>query len=107
MDRSKIGRASRKRNWNKTEWLTSEKNIKKKKYVWAKYNLEDRQYKEISKAFKEKLDEYLRLAREKPEQCQVWFWDECGFSSRVIIRRTWTKKGKRKKSEKPKNKRKS
>ena len=37
------------------------------------------------------------MAREKPEQCQVWFWDECGFSLRVIRRRTWTKKGKRKK----------
>lgn len=28
---------------------------------------------------------------------QVWFWDECGFSLRVIRRKTWTKKGKRKK----------
>jgi transposase len=27
----------------------------------------------------------------------VWFWDECGFSLRVIRRQCWTKKGKRKK----------
>ena len=73
--------------------------LKRKKYVyiWAKYSLEDKQDKKLRKAFKEKLDEYLRFAREKPEQCQVWFWDECGFSLRVIRRRTWTKKGKRKK----------
>jgi len=39
----------------------------------------------------------LRLEKESPESLQVWFWDECGFSLRVIRRRTWTKKGKRKK----------
>ena len=55
---------------------------------------------------------YLKLAKEKPESIQVWFWDgafkvaktlrhtaphECGFSLRVIRRRCWTRKGKRKK----------
>ena len=28
---------------------------------------------------------------------QIWFWDESGFSLRVIRRKQWTKKGKRKK----------
>ena len=70
---------------------------KKYVYIWAKYSLEDKQDKELRKAFKEKLDEYLKLAKEKPESIQVWFWDECGFSLRVIRRRAWTKKGKRKK----------
>jgi len=70
---------------------------KKYVYIWAKYSLEDKQDKKLRKAFKEKLDEYLRLAKEKPESIQVWFWDECGFSLRVIRRRAWTKKGKRKK----------
>ncbi|TRV09812.1 MAG: IS630 family transposase [Microcystis wesenbergii Mw_MB_S_20031200_S109] len=85
---------------------------KKYVYIWAKYSLEDKQDKKLRKAFKEKLDEYLKLAKEKPESIQVWFWDgafkvatqvrhtaphECGFSLRVIRRRAWTKKGKRKK----------
>jgi transposase len=39
----------------------------------------------------------LRLAQEQPNLLQVWFWDECGFSLRVIRRRCWTKRGKRKK----------
>ena len=73
--------------------------LKRKKYVyiWAKYSLEDKQDKEKRELFKEKLDEYMRIAKEKPEQVQIWFWDECGFSLRVIRRRTWTRKGKRKK----------
>ncbi len=73
--------------------------LKRKKYVyiWAKYSLEDKQDKTERKAFKEKIEAYLRLAKEKPERLQVWFWDECGFSLRVIRRRSWTKKGKRKK----------
>ncbi len=66
-------------------------------YIWGKYSLEDKQDKKKREAFKEKLAEYLELAREKPESIQVWFWDECGFSLRVIRRRCWTKKGKRKK----------
>ena len=88
--------------------------LRRKKYVYivAKYSREDKQDKKLRKAFKEKLDEYLKLAKEKPESIQVWFWDgafkvatqvrhtappECGFSLRVIRRRAWTKKGKRKK----------
>lgn len=66
-------------------------------YIWGKYSLEDKQDKKKRAAFKEKLAEYLKLAKEKPESIQVWFWDECGFSLRVIRRRCWTKKGKRKK----------
>ena len=81
-------------------------------YIWAKYSLEDKQDKKLRKAFKEKLDEYLKLAKEKPESIQAWFWDgafkvatqvrhttphECGFSLRVIRRRAWTKKESEKK----------
>ena len=73
--------------------------LKRKKYVyiWAKYSLEDKQNSEKREVFKEKLAEYMRIAKEKPNQLQIWFWDECGFSLRVIRRRTWTGKGKRKK----------
>ncbi len=73
--------------------------LKRKKYVyiWAKYSLEDKQNKEKREVFKEKLDEYMRIAKENPNRLQIWFWDECGFSLRVIRRRTWTGKGKRKK----------
>jgi transposase len=31
-----------------------------------------------------------------PERLQVWFWDESGFSLRVIRRKTWVRKGNRK-----------
>ena len=48
---------------------------KKYVYIWAKYSLEDKQDKKLRKAFKEKLDEYLKLAKEKPESIQAWFWD--------------------------------
>jgi transposase len=73
--------------------------LKRKKYVyiWGKYSLEDKQNKEDRKLFKEKISEYLRLVSENPEGLQIWFWDECGFSLRVIRRRAWTKRGKRKK----------
>jgi transposase len=73
--------------------------LEKKKYVylWAKYSLEDKQNPEKRKAFKEKLSEYLRLTKESPERLQVWFWDESGFSLRVIRRKTWGRKGHRKK----------
>jgi transposase len=70
---------------------------KKYVYIWAKYSLEDKQDKKLRKAFKEKLDEYLKLTKEKPESIQVWFWDESGFSLKVIRRKTWTRKGSRKK----------
>ena len=73
--------------------------LKKKKYVyiWAKYSLEDRQDPEKRKEFKKRLEEYLRISKEEPNRLQVWFWDESGFSLRVIRRKTWGKKGQRKK----------
>jgi transposase len=69
----------------------------KKKYVylWAKYSLEDKQNPENRKIFKEKLEGYLEVSTQEPERLQVWFWDESGFSLRVIRRKVWTKKGKR------------
>ena len=66
-------------------------------YLWAKYSLEDKQNPGKRKAFKEKLSEYLRITKQSPERLQVWFWDESGFSLRVIRRKTWGKKGRRKK----------
>ncbi len=73
--------------------------LKQKKYVylWAKYSLEDKQDPLKRSEFKQKLAEYLELAKIKPEQLQIWFWDESGFSLRVLRRKTWGKKGKRKK----------
>jgi hypothetical protein len=41
--------------------------------------------------------EYLRITKETPERLQVWFWDESGFSLRVIRRKIWVRKGHRKK----------
>lgn len=72
--------------------------LERKKYVylWAKYSLEDKQNPETRKAFKEKLSEYLRITKEAPELLQVWFWDESGFSLRVIRRKNLGKKGTRK-----------
>jgi hypothetical protein len=57
----------------------------------------EKQNPEKRKVFKEKLSEYLKLTRENPERLQVWFWDESGFSLRVIRRKTWGRKGHRKK----------
>lgn len=73
--------------------------LSKKKfvYLWAKYSLEDKQDPEKRKLFKEKLSEYLRITKLSPERLQVWFWDESGFSLRVIRRKTWGRKGRRKK----------
>ncbi len=73
--------------------------LRKKKYVyiWAKYSLEDKQNPLLRKEFKQKLAEYLKIAIESPERLQVWFWDESGFSLRVIRRKNWGKKGSRKK----------
>jgi transposase len=70
---------------------------KKYAYLWGKYSLEDKQDRELRKVFKEKLERYIKITKSEPESLQIWFWDECGFSLRVIRRRTWTKKGKRKK----------
>ncbi|BCL36963.1 IS630 family transposase [Nostoc sp. MS1] len=73
--------------------------LERKKYVylWAKYSLEDKQNPEKRKAFQEKLSEYLRITKKTPERLQVCFWDESGFSLRVIRRKSWGKKGTRKK----------
>jgi len=73
--------------------------LHKKKYVylWAKYSLEDKQDQQKREAFKEKLQGYLEASEAAPHKLQVWFWDESGFSLRVIRRQGWGKKGKRKK----------
>ena len=47
-------------------------------------------------AFKEKLEAELLGTKQTPERLQVWFWDESGFSLRVIRCKQWTKQGKRK-----------
>ena len=70
---------------------------KKYVYIWAKYSLEESQDPEKRKLFKEKFDEYLKIAKESPERIQIWFWDESGFSLRVLRRKNWSKKGRRKK----------
>ena len=51
---------------------------KKYVYIWAKYSLEEKQDKQKRELFKEKLEEYIKLAKEKPKDLQIWFWDECG-----------------------------
>lgn len=73
--------------------------LKEKKYVylWAKYSLEEKQNPQKREAFREKLKGYIEASEREPERLQVWFWDESGFSLRVIRRKTWGKKGKRKK----------
>ncbi len=73
--------------------------LKRKKYayLWAKYSLEDKQNPERRKEFKEKFHNYLVISKENPKLYQIWFWDESGFSLRVLRRKTWGKKGKRKK----------
>jgi transposase len=73
--------------------------LKKKKsvYLWAKYSLEDKQDKSKREEFKEKLLGYLAMSKASAERLQVWFWDESGFSLRVIRRKNWCKKGTRKK----------
>lgn len=73
--------------------------LKRKKfsYIWAKYSLEDKQNPENRAEFKEKLAKYLAMAKEHPQQLQIWFWDETGFSLRVIRRKCWGKRGQRKK----------
>jgi transposase len=73
--------------------------LAKKKYVylWAKYSLESKRDPEKRKAFLKKIEEYLKIEKEQPEHLQVWFWDESGFGLRVIKRKNWCRKGKRKK----------
>lgn len=70
---------------------------KKYVYLWAKYSLEAKRDPQKRKAFKKKIEEYIRIEKENPERLQLWFWDESGFSLRVIRRKTWGKKGQRKK----------
>jgi transposase len=70
---------------------------KKYCYLWAKYSLEDKQDPKKREAFKIKLEGYLKISKENPERLQVWFWDESGFSLRIIQRKVITKKGTRKK----------
>ena len=73
--------------------------LKEKKYAyhWAKYSLEDKQNKKKREVFKEKLSGYIEASKKEPNQIQVWFWDESGFSMRVIRRKSWRRKGKKKK----------
>lgn len=70
---------------------------KKYAYLWAKYSLEDKQDPIKREVFKEKLLGYLEASKSCPERLQVWFWDESGFSLRVIRRKNWSKKGSSKK----------
>ncbi len=72
--------------------------LKKNKYsyIWAKYSLEEKQGSKKREAFKEKLEGYIKITKENPKLMQVWFLDESGFSLRVIRRKCWGKKGKRK-----------
>ena len=83
----------------KLSGLQVRKILKRKKsaYLWAKYSLEDRQNPEKRKEFKEKVQNYLSISKEKPKLYQIWFWDESGFSLRVLRRKNWGKKGTRKK----------
>jgi len=51
--------------------------LSKKKYVylWAKYSLESKRNPQKREAFKEKIEEYLKIEQKSPERLQVWFWD--------------------------------
>ena len=49
---------------------------KKYSYIWAKYDLEDKQSPIKRAEFQKKLAQYLAIARVHPEQLQVWFWAE-------------------------------
>ncbi len=69
---------------------------KKYSYIWAKYDLESKQNPVNRAEFQERLAQYLAIARVQPERVQVWFWDESGFSLRVIRRKNWGKRGQRK-----------
>jgi transposase len=69
---------------------------KKYSYLWAKYSLEEKQDVEKRLAFKRQLEADIARSEITPEQLQIWFWDESGFSLRVIRRKQWGKKGKRK-----------
>ena len=68
---------------------------KKYGYLWAKYGLEEKQDSEKRRTFKDKLAAELATTEALPGHLQVWFWDESGFSLRVIRRKQWGQKGKR------------
>ena len=70
---------------------------KKYRYLWARYRLDEKQDPEQRAAFKQRLEVYLEVSQQSLEQFQMWFWDESGFSLRVICRKTWGRKGNRKK----------
>ena len=70
---------------------------KKYSYIWAKSDLGDKQDAIERALFQERLSKYLAVARDYPELLQVWFWDESGFSLRVIRRKNWGRKGQRQK----------
>jgi len=73
--------------------------LKRKKYtyIWTKYSLEDKQNPKKRAEFKEKITRYLAMTKENLEQLQLCFWDETGFTLRVIRRKNRGKKGRRKK----------
>ncbi len=70
---------------------------KKYSYIWAKYDLGDKQNPIERASFQKRLKDYLAVARDYPDLLQVWFWDESGFSLQVIRRKNWGRKGQRKK----------
>lgn len=71
--------------------------LKSKKYcyLWAKYSLEEQQDPQKREAFKQKLEGYLKISKERPDELQIWFWDESGFNLQVIRRKVITRKGTR------------
>ena len=44
-------------------------------YLWAKYSLESKRNQQKREAFKQKIEEYLKIEKENPRDLQVWFWD--------------------------------
>ncbi|MEH2454784.1 MAG: IS630 family transposase [Nostoc sp.] len=70
---------------------------KKSVYLWAKYSLEEKQDPAKRAAFKQKLGGYIEVSKASPAKLKVWFWDESGFSLRLIRRKNWSQKGQRKK----------
>ncbi|MGG6265601.1 IS630 family transposase [Leptolyngbya sp. AN03gr2] len=75
-----------------------ERILKQKKYgyLWAKSSLEEQQDVKQRQAFRAQLEQELATTLAAPNQRQVWFWDESGFSLRTIRRKQWGKRGARK-----------
>lgn len=63
--------------------------LERKKYVylWAKYSLEAKKNLKKRKTFRRKIEEFLKIEKETPNRLQLLFWDESGFSLRVIRRK--------------------